>query len=765
MKSFPKIPMKQSLSRLLLFSSTCIGAAILLIVTPQAQAQTRPYIGYAYPAGGQQGQTFEVRVGGQGLDYVEGVTITGTGVTAKVSDYLRRLNNQEMAMLQEQLRELKEAAKAKEKEAEKVAKAAGEKPKEGGDAMMNASMMDASMMAGGNAGTGQASTVGNTPEQKMQAAIEKRIANFQQTLACASLSSFAFVEVTVAPDAEPGLREIRIVTARGVSNPLVFEIGQLPETSRPAMAPSVKQILGKEYLAMRKRPPEEKEVSLTIPCTANGQIASGEINSYRFSAKKGQRLVLNVRARTLIPFIADAVPGWFQPVIALYNAKGREVAYQDDFQFHPDPVLFYDVPEDGEYVATIFDSIHRGREDFIYRLSIGETPFLTSIFPLGGKAGALPSITFKGRNIDGAAGKAPAKEAAAGINSFAAVQKGIVSNQLPFAIDTLPESVEAEPNDAHANAQVLTSTVIVNGRIDKSGDRDIYKVQGKAGETLVAEIHARKLESPTDAVLTLTDASGKILAYSDDLPDVGAGTNTHHADPMFSVKLPADGDYFVQVSEANRQGGEDYGYRLRVGAPQPDFELRFIPSSVVLKSKGAAVVTVQAIRRDGFTDPIQITLKNPPEGFTAAPVNIAANQTTARLTIKTELEETKGAIDLTLQGTAKIADKDVVREAIAAEDEMQAFLWKQLVPTLDFKAQVVNLEKEPAVKRKAPERPPLPEENPDAVAKAGADDGKPKFSRKQIEGRLRELKRLYEDELLTDSFYIRKVEECEASAL
>ena len=30
-------------------------------------AGPRPYIGYVYPAGGQQGTTFQVRLGGQGL--------------------------------------------------------------------------------------------------------------------------------------------------------------------------------------------------------------------------------------------------------------------------------------------------------------------------------------------------------------------------------------------------------------------------------------------------------------------------------------------------------------------------------------------------------------------------------------------------------------------------------------------------------------------------------------------------------------------------
>ena len=43
-----------------------------------AQAQVRPYIGFAYPAGGQQGASFHIRLGGQGLDGVHAVLVTGS---------------------------------------------------------------------------------------------------------------------------------------------------------------------------------------------------------------------------------------------------------------------------------------------------------------------------------------------------------------------------------------------------------------------------------------------------------------------------------------------------------------------------------------------------------------------------------------------------------------------------------------------------------------------------------------------------------------
>ena len=86
--------------------------ALWLALAPAALAQTRPYIGYTYPAGGQQGTTFQIKLGGQGLTDVNQVLITGAGVTTKVLEYQRRLSGEELALMSEQVNELKRATTA-----------------------------------------------------------------------------------------------------------------------------------------------------------------------------------------------------------------------------------------------------------------------------------------------------------------------------------------------------------------------------------------------------------------------------------------------------------------------------------------------------------------------------------------------------------------------------------------------------------------------------------------------------------------------------
>jgi len=217
-----------------------LGLAGWLAAASSARGQIRPYIGYVYPAGGQQGTTFPVKLGGQKLDGVDRVLVTGTGVSAKVVEYYRKLGAQELALLREQLAELRRRVQ-------------GGRPGQRG-AKQNQAALD------------------------LIARIQKRMGENCTRPACASISSLVFVEVTVAADADPGQRELRLATPRGVSNPLVFHVGQVPEVARKPMLISNMQVLGKEAAALRKRPAEEVEQSITVPCTVNGQFASDEVN-------------------------------------------------------------------------------------------------------------------------------------------------------------------------------------------------------------------------------------------------------------------------------------------------------------------------------------------------------------------------------------------------------------------------------------------------------------------------------------------------------
>jgi hypothetical protein len=423
----------------------------------------------------------------------------------------------------------------------------------------------------------------------------------------------------------------------------------------------------------------------------------------------------------LVPYVADGVPGWFQAVLRLNDANGKELAYNDDFRFHPDPVLYFEVPADGEYVLTINEALFRGRESFTYRITIGELPFVTSIFPLGGHVGEPVKIEMEGWNLEKTTLVPPPKDAKPGRHLIAATNETLVSNYVPFALDTLPECLDAES-------------------------------EGKAGETIVAEVHARRLGSPFDSFVKVTGADGKIIALNDDHYDAASGLNTDHADSYLMVKLPADGKYFVHLGDTRRHAGKEYAYRLRISQPQPDFALRLIPSKIVIRSKSSASVTVYAIRKDGFNGPIKLSFKDLPEGLESSGATLPAGKEMVRLALKTSLEEMEKPVNLTVIGSAKVGDREIINETVPAEDRMQAFLWRHLLPADTLPALVYNPSYKPPADRV---RPPIRDEQRPKGAKRT-------LTKSSVAGRLNQIEGLYQQWFLTDEFANRQIASIEA---
>jgi len=255
-----------------------------------------------------------------------------------------------------------------------------------------------------------------------------------------------------------------------------------------------------------------------------------------------------------------------------------------------------------------------------------------------------------------------------------------------------------------------------------------------------------------DSFVKVTGADGKIIALNDDHYDAASGFNTDHADSYIMVKLPANGKYFIHLCDTRRQAGKEYAYRLRVSQPQPDFELRLVPSRIVMPSKGSAAVTVFAIRRDGFEGPIALSFKNLPQGLTSPGATLPAKQEVVGLGMNTSLTEMEKPLNVTVVGTAKIGDREIVHEAVPAEDKMQAFLWRHLLPAQTLPVLVFNPSYQPPADRvRAPIRD---EDRPKGVT--------PTLTRSSVQWYLNELENLYQEWYLTDEFVNREVANVEA---
>ena len=667
--------MRVSRFLLLLVLTACVPAVC------GAAQKWEPHIGYVFPAGGQQGRTFEVLVGGQFLRGVTDAYVSGGGVSARVVQHCRPPRNLDREQRQELRGRLEKVRNQRLAELDikgwvpplpgrpAASRSEGPQGKEAEQAVpvelpahpLLRNLEDMSLRQ-----------LENVADQLLNwRYLGKRQMNTQ-------LADMVLVEVTVDPDAEPGDRELRLATPRGLTNPMCFQVGTLPEVREQEPDDSDR------FAYLPKEPP------IDLPMVLNGQIMPGDIDRFRFRARRGQQLVVETHARRLAPFLADAVPGWFQATVALYDAKGHEVAFADDYRFHPDPVLFYQIPEDGEYELEIRDSIYRGREDFVYRVAVGELPFITQTFPLGGRMGVSTVAAIDGWNLASKRLRLDTQPGDDHIRQTALRENTRVSNEVVYAVDTLPECIEIEPNDDTQSAQRIDLPRIVNGRIARPGDVDVFQFEGRAGDEVVAEVLARRLHSPLDSLLRVTDARGSVLEWNDDYMQKDGqlhrdmGSLTHHADSCLSARLPEDGTYYVHLADAQNHGGEAYGYRLRIAPPRPDFALRMTPSSLSMRAGTVAPFTVHVLRRDGFEGDVELVLKDAPAGFALSGGRVPSGRDRVRMTLAAPREPVDQRVALQLEGRAGIGGKTVGRPVLPSEDVMQAFLYRHLVPSQEL---------------------------------------------------------------------------------
>ena len=517
--------------------------------------------------------------------------------------------------------------------------------------------------------------------------MRQKLASAPRRQANPAFAETVTLQVKIDAGAAPGPRELRLLTATGLSNPLVFCVGQLPEFTLPPSSPITLGANGTPAPtpALPTIAPATPVAPLvTLPAVINGQILPGAVDRVRFKAAKGAHVVVQTSARALMPFLSDAVPGWFQAAVAIEDESGREIAFADHFRFDPDPVFCCDIPRDGEYLLKIRDSIYRGRDDFIYRVTLGELPFITGMFPLGCRAGTQTTAQLLGWNLPTESVTLDATGKSAGKFPISVFANGATSNSVTFAVDTLPECRERAPNSARETAQSVTLPIMINGRVDQPGAWHVFRFDGRAGDQVVAEVYARRLGSPLDSVLKLTDASGKLLAFNDDHEDRSSGILTQDADAWLNATLPAGGRYYLSLADAQQKGGPDYGFRLRLSAPRPDFELRVAPAELVVRAGTSVPLTIYAIRKDGFAGAITLTLNKAPPGFLLTGGGIPPGQNEIKLTLKAPPAMLDEPAALSLDGQAAVDGRTVVHTALAAEDMMQAFAYRHLVPEKEW---------------------------------------------------------------------------------
>lgn len=179
-----------------------------------------------------------------------------------------------------------------------------------------------------------------------------------------------------------------------------------------------------------------------------------------------------------------------------------------------------------------------------------------------------------------------------------------------------PVIVEAEPNNASAQAQKVAAPCDIAGRFFASDDADYYRFDARKGEVFWIEAFSQRLGLATDPFLvcqrlqkndkgeeTRVDVAE---AYDQELNVGGFEFNTGTRDPAIRLEVKEDGAYQVQLRDLfKRQSVAAKTYRLSIRRESPDFRLAAFPQTPipVRKDQREALVWTVFARRGESRSP------------------------------------------------------------------------------------------------------------------------------------------------------------------
>ena len=549
-----------------------------------------PYVGYIYPAGVQAGSTCRLIVGGQALQGVGAVWVSGEGVHVRNVEVVPNFPNPDGRQRQHLKRWLDGIARGDRTE----------------PPLPNNPNLDEWRS------NRWWTALGTLDGQKL-AIVERDLFTPRNALqASPSLRQMMLVTVSVDANAKPGTRQLVAMSGQGMSAP------------RPLHVTSAAHVAEPPYVPPHRRQPAPAETDARVgSVTLDGQIMPGETDLFRLRLAAGRTYAFSVIARELQPYIGDAVPGFFNPVLRVTAPDGREIAFADDYFYHPDPVLTFTAPADGTYAVEIRDNLYRGREDFVYALEVLEGEHRPS----------------------------------------------------PRALSLAPSPDWSIPADAMVAS--------FHGVVDRPGRIREHDFEVDAASELCFDVLARRAGSPLDARLSVWKGETFVARIDDVTNTVHVGNVIQaECDPVGRIRLETPGAYTVRIEDEAGKGGPEFSYELRIHRPRPRFEVWCRKSGFTLRSWfGGAPVEFEVIRRDGFDGGVRLE-HNDLVQFSRSEIPPASNRVAC--TIVSRLERPGVPTNLTLYASAVVDGCRVQVPVVPANEYNQAFAWDHLVPARTF---------------------------------------------------------------------------------
>ncbi len=399
--------------------------------------------------------------------------------------------------------------------------------------------------------------------------------------------------IAIAPDVPPGNHLMRIRTKTGVSHARQFFVGIFPNVDE-------------------KEPNSDFETPQVIQLnqTIEGIVQNEDVDYYRVSLKKGQRLSVEVDGLRLGYTV-------FDPFLAIIDKDRFEKVISDDTILHrQDGYCSYVAEADGDYTVMIRESSYRGGGTSHYRLHVGSFRRPDVVYPAGGKVGSTQKVRFIERDSSFEEDAKLPNEIDPNYMIYSKSQEPAPSGN-PFELVSYDNALETEPNDELTKATSAPGAPIaLNGIIEKPGDVDYFKVPLKKGMALQVQAYAQSVGSPLDSVVDIYNAKGGRIGGNDD------GGGRRRLDSKFKVNIPADGDYLIRVEDKLGRGAPNYVYRVEMIAAEP--ELFFASPQYTVNDthyrqfiavpKGGRYATLVNISRNNVSGDFKFDAQNLPQG-------------------------------------------------------------------------------------------------------------------------------------------------------
>jgi hypothetical protein len=154
-----------------------------------------------------------------------------------------------------------------------------------------------------------------------------------------------------------------------------------------------------------------------------------------------------------------------------------------------------------------------------------------------------------------------------GVYEYRIATNQSVSSVAHLVVTDHPVILESD-SDTPSTAQAASVPVALCGAIERFEDVDYYRIRGEAGQELVCHIFAQRVTNAIhcmairypkihlmDSMLMLLDPTGRVIAQND---------NYVGGDALLRCKLPATGEYVLEVRDTRYAGDPRYVYCVEV---------------------------------------------------------------------------------------------------------------------------------------------------------------------------------------------------------